>query len=283
MENRNFFIEKPEDFRFFLNRQETDILIRVMGYHNFCVIAAQKTLRRQDCHTVHIVLAGSGTLIVEGKKYSVSDGDVFYVDDKSTFAYYPDENDPWEYVFFEFNGDLANSYVEKTRLSVDYPVIHLEKSQVIKSLLLNTFSDKQTTYFYALSVFLRVMDEVSEKKKCEKTTKRDFIEELKSYIRIKYLDADFSIDNLCKTKYISHSHLCRIFKSHEGISPVSYVKKMRLTYAASLLKNTDYSLKKIAIMSGFNEYEYFFRSFKKHFGVTPTEYKKSENTSKKGV
>ena len=274
MENRNFFIDSPEDFRFFLNRSEKEFFVHVIGYHNLCVIPAQKTLRRQDCYTVHFVLAGRGILILEGKRYDVKKNDVFYLDNKSTFSYYPDENDPWEYVFFEFDGEFAEEYIKKTKLSVDYPVVQSDSPEQITSMLLSSFGKEQTSYSGALSVFWQVLDSVTEKEPTAKKPEQSlFLDELKSYIRIKYLDPDFSIENLCRIKFISHSHLCRIFKAQEGMSPVSFVKKMRLDYAASLLKNNDYSLKKIAVMSGFNEYEYFFRSFKKQFGVTPTVYK----------
>lgn len=274
MDSRKYFIENPEDFRFFLNRPEDDFYVHVIGYHNLCIIPAQKFLRMQECKTMHFVLAGEGTLIIEGKKYHVEKNDVFYVDDKSTFAYYPCEENPWEYVFFEFYGKLANSYLETAGLSTKNPVIKLRNAQEIESMLAQTFLSEQTSYFCAAAIFLKILDLATPKKASDKKPPQSvFIEELKSYIKIKYLDPDFSIENLCKTKFISHSHLCRIFKEKENMPVVSYVKKMRLEYAASLLKNTDYSLKKVCVMSGFKEYEYFFRAFKKHFGVTPTEYK----------
>ena len=274
METRKDFIEQSEDFRFFSVKSEKEFYVHVIGYHNLRRVPALTVLRRQEYHTLHFVLAGKGTLILGNKKYDVEQNDVFYIDDKCTFAYFPKTEDPWEYVFFEFRGDFAEQYIAGTKLSRSNPVAHASDAQLIASMLFSTFSQEQTSYPYALSVFWLIMDSISEKNhSSKKRTQSDFIEDVKSYIRIKYLDSDFSIENLCKNKFISHSHLCRIFKSHENMSVVSYIKKMRLEYAASLLKSTDYSLKKISVMSGFKEYEYFFRSFKKQFGETPSVYR----------
>ena len=40
----------------------------------------------------------------------------------------------------------------------------------------------------------------------------NFIEEIKHFIQLKYLNPEFNVEYLCDSMHISHSHLCRIFK-----------------------------------------------------------------------
>ena len=108
------FNENPEDFQFFLTKKENEFYVHVLGYHNLKYVNAIPAKRTQNCHTLHFVLSGAGTIVVNGNKYQAKPFDVFYVDDKSLFSYYPDPQNPWEYVFFEVNGTLVEKLIKTT-------------------------------------------------------------------------------------------------------------------------------------------------------------------------
>ena len=57
------------------------------------------------------------------------------------------------------------------------------------------------------------------------------------------------------------------------MTPVTYINKLRLSKAKTLLANTNLSIEQISLKCGFNEYSYFTRLFKKQFGQTPTNYR----------
>lgn len=101
----------------------------------------------------------------------------------------------------------------------------------------------------------------------------NYIEETERFIELHYLSKEFSVQYLADCMHISHSHLCKIFKKHKGISIISYIIELRLRHAAELLKKTGYSAREIAEMSGFGEYEYFLKTFKRRFGITTGEFR----------
>jgi len=70
----------------------------------------------------------------------------------------------------------------------------------------------------------------------------------------------------------SYGHLCRIFKLHYGLSPLTYLNLLRLETAASALNNPGIGVAAAAEAAGFNNPAYFSRIFKRHFGVSPREY-----------
>lgn len=65
-------------------------------------------------------------------------------------------------------------------------------------------------------------------------------------------------------------------KSLTGLSPVEFIREVRIKRAAQLLKLGTYNITEITYMVGMNDSRYFSKCFKAVYGMTPTEYKKKE-------
>ena len=72
----------------------------------------------------------------------------------------------------------------------------------------------------------------------------------------------------------SYSHLTRIFKELMGTTITNYIKKIKMEFAASLIKNTDKTILEIAEEINYDSISYFNHSFKNEFGMTPSEMRK---------
>ncbi len=281
MENKEFFMQKPEIFHFCPFSRTEDFYVRMIGYHNFHFIAPENFMRQQIYFTIHYVISGSGYLVVGDKKYKIKENDVFFMDNKTLFACYPDDKNPWEYVFYEIGGKKAAEYVNTCGFSVDNPILKCNATQKILFALMPIFKKKDNneniTYFEILSSIFSLFDSVATKQKeISFFSQESFIKEVKEYIQLNYLTPNFSVEQLCQSMHISHSHLCRIFKQYENVSIVKYVNNLKMNYAKTLLLNTSYNVLEIAYMSGYKEYEYFLRLFKKKHGFTPTEYREKQ-------
>lgn len=77
---------------------------------------------------------------------------------------------------------------------------------------------------------------------------------------------------------VSNSYLSTTFKNTYGISIISYINRLRVDRAKSLILNTDHSIKEIALEVGFSSDINFIRVFKKLENLTPTTLRK-ENTA----
>lgn len=98
------------------------------------------------------------------------------------------------------------------------------------------------------------------------------ITEAKSLIDQSFSAPDFSIAFLSETLNISDSYLRREFKKAFGISPLAYLKKIRIDNAKSLLDSNYYSISQVARQCGFNSVSYFIQSFHNETGITPLSY-----------
>lgn len=87
----------------------------------------------------------------------------------------------------------------------------------------------------------------------------------------KNLTADLSVDALCSYFHLSRNKLYKISRDSYGMGIASYIRKIRVQNAATLLKAGS-SVANAAINSGFDDYNYFSEIFKKETGILPSKY-----------
>ncbi|MGO4770477.1 two-component regulator propeller domain-containing protein [Flavobacterium sp. W22_SRS_FK3] len=86
--------------------------------------------------------------------------------------------------------------------------------------------------------------------------------------------SDFSVDELGRLMCMSRASFFNKLKSITGVSPVVFIRDMRLSEAAELIKNEDLLIKEICFEVGFNDLKYFGKCFRTKFNYTPAEYRR---------
>ncbi len=74
---------------------------------------------------------------------------------------------------------------------------------------------------------------------------------------------------------ISQNYFISLFRSKYGITPVEYIKSLRMKKATELLSSSELTILDIAIDCGFGSLSTFYEAFKKYFKMTPKEYRKT--------
>lgn len=92
-------------------------------------------------------------------------------------------------------------------------------------------------------------------------------------IEDKMEDEGFGVDELCKEVGISRPQLYRKIKSLVGLSPVQFIRSIRLKRAAQILSQDNSSVSEVMQRVGFNNLSYFSKIFKEEFGSLPKQYK----------
>jgi len=92
-------------------------------------------------------------------------------------------------------------------------------------------------------------------------------------------DDQISVQTLSKSVNLSPSRLRQLFKMETGLSPLQYIKHVRLERAANLLQSSFLSIKEVIFQSGARDVCNFVREFKKRYGVTPSEFRVQNRTS----
>ena len=104
----------------------------------------------------------------------------------------------------------------------------------------------------------------------------------KEYIDNNYAK-DLTLSQVAKYIYLSDSYFAHSFKDKFGISPKSYILKVRIDESKELLENTDLKIADVARSVGFSSQQRFNDIFKKYTDVTPLRFrqiKKRERVNK---
>lgn len=100
-----------------------------------------------------------------------------------------------------------------------------------------------------------------------------FMVQVIEFVKANMSKSDFSVDELGKLMYMSRASFFNKLKNITGVSPVVFIRDMRLNEAAELIKNEDILIKEVCFEVGFNDLKYFGKCFKTKFNATPAEYR----------
>lgn len=235
-------------------------------------------------HSFHFILSGEGYLINGQETHKLSNDDVFYIppksaDDYKKIYYYPDKNNPWEYIWVNFVGEdvskllkITNFTEENNFYSIQTPIFLRQQWTEMINIARN--STKRSVSFF-LPFVMKFFAEIAEERKLVNkaaTKKEKTVKEIISFIEKNYLNQDFSISKIADNFYYSVSYISRIFREITTISPIEYVLKLRMSYAKDLLRLNKYSVSETAYIVGYNSPFYFSKEFKKYYGVPPSRF-----------
>ena len=84
-----------------------------------------------------------------------------------------------------------------------------------------------------------------------------------------------TVDELVDEMGMGRTVFFNKLKSMTGLSPVEFIREMRIKRAAQLLEERKYNITEVTYMVGMNDSRYFAKCFKNTYGVTPTEYRRN--------
>ena len=85
------------------------------------------------------------------------------------------------------------------------------------------------------------------------------------------LDRQVTLDDLAQSARLSRSRVSYLFRTQTGLSPLQYIKRLRMEKARELLETTSLSVKQIRARVAMRDRSHFVREFKKTYGVTPSQ------------
>ncbi|PJJ84315.1 two-component regulator propeller domain-containing protein [Mucilaginibacter auburnensis] len=95
---------------------------------------------------------------------------------------------------------------------------------------------------------------------------------LMAFMESRMSDSNLSVEDLSKHAGMSRGSLYYKLIELTGLTPIEYMRSVKLEKAAALLTSSDYNVAQIAYMTGFGTPSYFSRMFKGKYGVLPSEY-----------
>lgn len=105
---------------------------------------------------------------------------------------------------------------------------------------------------------------------------KEFLEKVTEIVQENLSSSSFDVVQLADILAMSKSSLYRKIKAITGLSPVEFIRNIRLKQGVNLLKNKSVTVSEVAYACGFSNPKYFATCFKDEFGITPKEYQKTD-------
>lgn len=88
------------------------------------------------------------------------------------------------------------------------------------------------------------------------------------FVRQNY-GAPLTVAGLARRAGVSERYLRGLFALHLHVSPVDFVRRVRMAKAVELIQTTELSVKEISYRCGFSSPQYFARTFRRLYGAPP--------------
>ena len=91
-----------------------------------------------------------------------------------------------------------------------------------------------------------------------------------AYIR-EHFRQEIGTEEIAAHAEVGERYLRKLFAQYLNISPLEFLKQIRINKAIELLRNTEFSIKEVCFMCGYQSPQYFSRVFKQQMGISPKE------------
>lgn len=247
-----------------------------VGFNDFRYLAPSKTYRILANYTFHFITSGRGRLFVREKCFYLSAGDVFLLPPGVPIMYYPEEQEPWRYYWFNISGNAAEDMAKDMGFNENTPTKHISLNSDFAAEFESVFilgQKQKECYYNALSVLYGLASKLCSSVETETYIKTSNLSErVKEIIALNYKNPDFTIELLADIMHVSHSYICKLFKEETGTTIVKYLVNYRLDKSVELIKEQKMLIKDLCFSVGFNDELHFMKEFKRKYGVTVKQY-----------
>lgn len=241
----------------------------------------------------HYVISGRGFLDSTVKKgvtqrYDLEAGQGFLICPGQINTYSADQDQPWKYVWLEFDGLQVAQYLNEAGLSASQPVYQprsIAEAKQVQDIMLYITSHAKSSTLSLIGHLCLLLDALiqtsSTRREPRETQLRDFyIQEAVSYMEGHY-QKDLTVEEIANACQLNRSYFSKLFKEKKGCPPQEYLIRLRLSKAADLMKNTSVSIGDISASCGYPNQLHFSRAFKQHYGLSPREWRAQNRISGK--
>jgi len=239
-----------------------------------------------DFYLMHIVLSGKGTFTLQDQTFELEAGGTFLIQPEQIISYEADTDEPWCYRWVAFKGEQAAALIALAGFSPQRPVQTLtdkRRAAIIFRQLYYTLRQGGSASALRSSGLLQLL--ISEYASANEASFQSSItarpsdeqhlqQQIVHYLSTQYTEP-VSIEHMAEALGYNRAYLSRVFKKQTGLSPVSFLLKMRLDKAKLLLRERmDLTVEQISASVGLQDALYFSKQFRKRFGQSPTFYRK---------
>jgi AraC family transcriptional regulator, arabinose operon regulatory protein len=250
------------------------------GYQKF--ITKNYTVAREkgriDYQIIYIV-EGKGCYTFEDGYREVEKGNIvlFLPSQPQNYTYY--YKDKTELYWIHFSGYAVKGLLEKLGIHSQQVLYIGDNKECIELLKKTTYElQLKRPHFinYTCAYLIELLSSIARKlDDMSLESSITITEDIRKAILNMHMNygKELSVKELAKECNLSLFRFIHKFKSSTGMTPLSYLIKVRMDVACELLSNSSLSVSEVASIVGYKDPLYFSKAFKKTKGVSPKNYK----------
>lgn len=229
----------------------------------------------------YYILEGAGSFTIHssentGKIFELS-RDMGFLIFPSQIAYYiADFEDPWEYIWLEFDGTHVKPELTRLGFSPNSPIFESSSPRTAEELIcsmqrLLDHHDESPLFLVGCTyLFFDAFRRSAKPYRAllSQTTHGYSIDMALAYIEENY-QRDISVEDIARYVGLNRSYFGKLFKDTMGASPQRFLMGYRMEHACDLLRLTARSIGEVGQAVGYPNQLHFSRAFKNYFGVSP--------------
>ena len=233
--------------------------------------------RRINEYQMVYILEGRGSLEMEGRRYVVEAGSVFFLFPDVPHAYRPDPATGWTEYWVGFTGPHFNDLVATGILNPARPLFQPGYQSRLVGGFRSIFSQvKEQAPLYQFQICAEILGLLAEtlsreRGSTQQTRAQEIVEHAKSFIEA-HIQTAFDLGALEAELRLTLPHINETFKAYTGMTPYQYCIHVKINRAKEILASGESSVKEIAWRVGFDDPYYFSRLFKKKTGSSPSHW-----------
>lgn len=232
---------------------------------------SRKAMHYHDCVEIGLCTKGSGVCFVQNKIIPFVQGQLTFMNAGEAHIFQSHASQPSSWLFLY----IAPQLTENMSLP-DNGVYQNRNAETIIHVLWDLMqkggycADSVTHLCSALPGIIG--NSASHTASLELNQKREKILPAIEYISHNYQEK-LNIKKLADICFLSESFFRRCFREAMNDSPHTYLNRVRLAFADSLLLSADVSIVEVSHASGFESLSSFNRCFRKYHNMSPREYR----------
>ena len=227
---------------------------------------------KRNIWLIHYVTRGRGYF--NGNPVSAGQGFLIYRG--QTECYYPDNENPWEFLWITLDDDNAKLFFEQYDVIGSTQIFNYDFPHIIKNIMHFISQNHQRILKNEeiLELFLHIFNHHKRLGGEVKANEEKYVSFAVNYIKT-HLHTRLRVCELASILGISQSYLLSIFRESLGVSPKQYISELKLHTAKKLLSETRLSITEISNSVGFDDVLSFSRFFSREVGMSPTSYRRT--------
>ena len=222
-------------------------------------------------------VSGYGTVTVNGREFGVGPRSCYILYPGDTVTLRADDNEPRIALWCLFGGARVGEILTAAGITAESPFAPEEKFDELLAIMekLLAVSDKtdmgselmKTAYLYEfLGTLSRDKHSLSRNVAAERAI---------SIMETEY-SGDLSVSDVARELGFDRSYFSTLFRESVGISPYSYLTRIRIRHACDLLTDSALAINDIAERVGIDPHN-FSRIFNREVGLSPVEYRRQRS------